>query len=188
MGKIIPNKIDGPRFDPAKLTSLTHYVCFQCHDPSVLGATKLNKVLWYADLLSFVKFGRTITGETYIKRQHGPVPKHILGVVGDLTEKHAIVVREVPYYGKQKREYFALTEPDISMFSSQEISIVDSVIDVVCHKHTATSISLASHDAIWKLAEIGEEIPMYAILASELGEVTEDDVKWAQESLTAAEA
>lgn len=169
--------------DLRKLAKLTHYICYQCHDPSVLGATKLNKILWYADLIAYLKTGKQITGERYVKQQFGPVPKHILVVIEDLEEKKDLVIREVPFYGKQKREYIALTEPDISMFSPEEISIVDSVMDVVCHKHTASSISLASHDVIWKLAEIGEEVPMYAVLASELGEVTDKDIRWAQKAL-----
>ena len=112
------------------------------------------------------------------------MPRHILGIIEDLEAEEALVVREVEYYAKSKKEYVALKKPDISMFTAEEISLVDSVIDVVCHKHTATSISMASHDALWKLAEIGEEIPVYAALASELGEVTEDDVKWAKQVLS----
>jgi hypothetical protein len=188
MGKIIPEGVRQSQPDLEKLGNLTHYICYQCHDPSVLGATKLNKVLWYSDLLAFLKLGHSITGERYIKRQFGPVPEHILGVVEELESKDALVVRDVEFFGKQKTEYVALTEPDISMFKPEEISIVDSIIDVVCHKHTATSISMASHDVIWKLAEIGEEIPMSAVLVSELGEVIEDDIKWAQKGLADREA
>ena len=170
--------------DQNKLKTLVQYICFQCHDPSVLGATKLNKILWYSDVIAFARGGASITGESYTKQQFGPVPRHILGVIEDLEAEEALAVREVEYFGKLKKEYIALKKPDISMFTADEISLVDSVIDVVCHEHTATSISMASHDAIWKLAEIGEEIPVYAALASELGEVTEDDVKWAKQVLS----
>lgn len=170
--------------DQRKLKALIHYICYQCHDPSVLGATKLNKILWYSDVIAFARAGASITGETYVKQQFGPVPRHILGIIEDLEAEEALVVREVEFYAKSKKEYVALKKPDISMFTAEEISLVDSVIDVVCHKHTATSISMASHDVIWKLAEIGEEIPVYAALASELGEVTEDDVKWAKKVLS----
>lgn len=171
-------------FDHDRLKALVQYICYQCHDPSVLGAIKLNKILWYSDVIAFARSGDSITGETYVKQQFGPVPRHILGVIEDLEAEEALVMREVEFYGKQKKEYVALKKPDISMFTADEISLVDSVIDVVCHKHTASSISMASHDAIWKLAEIGEEIPLYAALASELGEVTEDDVKWAKRVLS----
>lgn len=166
-----------------KLAKLTHYICFQRHAPRMLDATKLNKILWYTDLIAYLKTGKQITGETYVKQRYGPVPKHIPAVIGELEEKRDLVVKEVPFVGKKKRQYIALTEPDISMFSPEEVNIVDSVMDVVCHRRTASSIGLASHDVIWKLAEIGEEIPMYAVLASELGEVTEKDIRWAQEAL-----
>ena len=74
--------------------------------------------------------------------------------------------------------------PDISMFKPEEISIVDDVLREVCFNHTASSISIATHDDIWKLAEIGEEIPIETAFASELAEITEDDVKWAKRKLS----
>lgn len=183
MGKAVPKNFQDRTLDIQRLTALIHYICYKSHDPSVLGATKLNKILWYSDLLSYMKHGESITGESYVKQQYGPVPKHILPVIEELEARRAIVSRDIEFFGRAKREYIALKEPDISGFNANEISIVDEVFDVICHKHTAQSISEASHDVIWKLAEIGEEIPFYAAFASKLGEVTADDVKWAQEAV-----
>jgi hypothetical protein len=166
--------------DLGKLKALVHYICYKCHDPSVLGATKLNKILWYSDVIAFAQTGKPITPETYTKQQFGPVPKHILKIVEELADQKDLAVREVDYHDYPKKEFIALTKPDISKFTPEEISLVDDVIDVVCHKHTATSISMASHDTIWELAEIGEELPLYAALASDLGEITAADVKWAK--------
>ena len=67
--------------DQRKLKALIHYICYQCHDPSVLGATNLNKILWYSDVIAFARAGASITGETYVKQQFGPVPRHILGIL-----------------------------------------------------------------------------------------------------------
>jgi hypothetical protein len=61
--------------------------------------------------------------------------------------------------------------------------LIDDVIGEICFNHTATSISLASHDRIWELAEIGDELPLETIFASDLDEVTEADVKWAKDAL-----
>ena len=58
--------------------------------------------------------------------------------------------------------------------------MVDSAIEYVC-MHTAMGISEKTHDVIWELAEIGEEIPYEAMWASRLDGVTKEDVKWAQE-------
>ena len=38
---------------------------------------------------------------------------------------------------------------------------------------TASSLGMATHDDIWKLAEIGEEIPLETAFAPELAEITD---------------
>ena len=171
-------------FNQSKFSSLVHYVCSRCSDPTKLGAIKLNKILWFSDRLSYVMTGQSIAGETYIKRQFGPVPEHILRTIRTLESSSDIVTRETHKHEFPKREFIALTEPDISTFSPQEISWVDQIIEAVCENHTAESISNISHDDIWKLAEIGEVIPLNAVLASRLGEVNERDMKWAREALS----
>jgi Protein of unknown function (DUF4065) len=169
---------------PQKLEVLAHYICYKCQDPTVLGSTKLNKILWYSDVISLQVRGEAITGETYVKQQFGPVPKHILEVLKKLEKRKDIVVRPSEFHGYSKKDLIALTAPDISMFKPEEISIVDHVLREVCFNHTASSISIATHDDIWKLAEIGEEIPIETSFASELAEITEDDVKWAKRKLS----
>ena len=172
------------QLDRSKLTALVHYICAACEDPSVLGGTKLNKVLWYADMNAFIERGHSITGETYVKQQFGPVAQHLLPAVKTLEDQDAIAVRQAPHYAYTKWEYVSLKQPDISMFKPEEISLVDDMIQIICHKNTAKSISRQTHDVIWELAEIGEEIPYYAVFASELGEFTKDDMEWAKREVT----
>ncbi len=167
----------------SKLKTLVHYISWKCEDPGVLGAIKLNKVLWVSDLRAYVRSGTPLTGERYVKRQYGPVSHSIVGIVDELENEGKIVVRRRQVYGYEKVDYIALEEPDISGFTSAEISLVDEAIDFVCHKHTARQISEKSHDVIWHLAELGEEIPYHSMLASVLDEVTPEDVQWAREAV-----
>lgn len=169
---------------PDKFSALVHYICWRCQDPTKLGAIKLNKVLWFSDAIAFAQSGRSITGAKYIKRQFGPVPQKILQALERLERDHKLAVRERDYHGRTKREYFALEPPEISAFSAEEISLVDSVIDAVCDHHTATSISELTHDDAWQLARIGEEIPLHAFLAAESGELTEESLAWAKSEAT----
>jgi hypothetical protein len=171
-------------WDPKKLKALVHYICSKCPDRNLLGATKLNKILWYSDAIALQMWGAPITGETYVKRQFGPVPKHILKVIEQLENDGAIAVKSTPFHKYEKREFISLKDPKISMFTPQEISLVDDVINEICYNHTATSISLASHDRIWELAEIGEDLPLDTVFASQLDEITEADVKWAKRALS----
>lgn len=162
-----------------KLKALTHYICCEC-DPDDLGATKLNKALWYADAEWYLEHGEPLTGETYIKRQRGPMSKHFYEVIKSLQDDGSIMTRGVEYHGYNKMEYIPFKKADISQFLPEQISMVDKVIHHVCRENTAKSISLKSHDAIWEMAEIGEEIPLYAILGATLGEITERDLEWAR--------
>lgn len=126
--------------------------------PANLGAIKLNKILWFSDVLSFMNWGSSITDERYIKRQFGPVPAHILSVLDDLQTDGTLVVKDVNYYGHTKKEYMPVQNIDYSSLTQDELSLVDSIINQICNGHTATSISDFSHNTIWEMALIGEEI------------------------------
>jgi len=176
-------KVKSFPFEEEKFKHLVHYICYRCHDPSMLGATKLNKVLLRSDLSAFVQWGKPITGETYKKQQFGPTPKHIQPVLKTLKKEGAIVERNAMFFGYPKKEYIALTKPDLGLFTADEISIVDEAIDYICREKTAKAASDETHDAIWELALIGEDIPYYAVFASQLGEITDEDLRWATKKL-----
>jgi hypothetical protein len=164
--------------DEAKFDALVHYVCAKCEDPSTLGATKLNKIMWYCDIGSFLFFGKPMTGANYVKRQFGPVPKQIMASRQRLAARGAIIERDAPLHGYNQRQFIALTKPDLSRFSGDEISLVDDVINTVSNRHTAASISQLTHDHIWEAAEIGEELPLYTVFAARRGEIDESDLAW----------
>jgi hypothetical protein len=164
--------------DQAKFDALVHYICARCEDPSLLGATKLNKIMWYSDASAFLYLGKSITGATYIKRQFGPVPRDIRSSRQRLISSGAIIEREAPYHNYAQIQFIAMRRPDLSAFSADEISLVDQIIEAICRERTASSISARSHDLIWQSAEIGEEIPLYAVLAAFPGEITEDHIAW----------
>lgn len=169
-----------------KLKNLVHYICHKCNGTGKLGATKLNKVLWYCDVFSYITYGAPITNEQYKKQQFGPVPSHIMGVLNELVGDGKLKIEKTPYYGYMKKEYFSLQEADISGFTAPEISLVDDVIGFVCDEHTASSISAKTHDHIWEAAEIGEEIPLSSMFLGVLGEVNEADIQWAKAQQIAA--
>ncbi len=130
-----------------KLKALVQYICFRCSDPSLLGKTKLNKVLYYSDFAAYVRLKASITGEQYVKHQFGPV---------------------------------ALRQPSLALFSADEISLVDEMIEVICYQHSARSISEASHTRVWEAAHVGEEIPYSSAFIHRLRSISPDDLDWAR--------
>ena len=166
--------------DVEKFDCLVHYICFKCEPAAKLGAVKLNKVLYYSDMLSFAVTGEPITGEIYIKRQHGPVPKHILASLKRLEQANKLVARKTSFFDYTKAEYVPLEEPNVRSFTPEELVLVDKMISFVCDNHTAREISELSHTAIWDSADIGEELPYETIFAAYAGELNEDDMAWAK--------
>lgn len=174
-------------FDQAKFNELVHYICHKS-DKDMLGAVKLNKILWFSDTLNFLSWGSSITGETYKKRQLGPVPHHIMHSLEQLEQEGFLSITEKPAYGYTKREYVSLKSPNIDIFKSHEISLIDEVIETITKNHTATSISELTHDDIWEMAEIGETIPYETIMVARLGEIDENDIAWANEVIAQGNA
>jgi hypothetical protein len=162
-----------------KLKELVHYICAQCaEDPSKLGSTKLNKILWFVDTFAFLHLGHSVSGiDAYIKRQYGPVPRRILSVIEDLEFEGKIRIRETAQGDFLKREFEVLIPPSLGIFTDQETQIINNITRDVCDLFTAQSISELSHDNVWEAANDGEEIPLYAVLAKP-DDLTDDDREW----------
>jgi hypothetical protein len=175
-----------PIMSANRLAALAHYVIWRC-DPAELGAVKLNKILWFADLEHYRRTGRTITGATaYTKLQNGPVAKGILQALDGLEVENKIARSTENYYGRPKTMFLARCRPDLSPFAADEIAIVDMIADVIFQKHTAASIPEISQDPLWSEVEIGCDIPIGAAAVIP-GDATLEDIQWAEKVFQGAE-
>jgi len=168
-------------FDREKFKKLVHYICEQASGLD-FGSTKLNKCLWFSDTIAYLKLGRSITGERYVKRQFGPVAFDILPAQRELVDEGKIAVG-APDAEYDNWDFMVQKKADASDFTQDEIGIIQQVIHFVCCEHTARSISTLTHDRVWKLAEVGEDIPYEAMFIARLGEIDEHDVSWAKREL-----
>jgi hypothetical protein len=168
-----------------RLSLVTHYVIARCQ-PEKLGATKLNKVLWFSDVAYYRRHGRTITGaEVYVKRQHGPVPGNMVAVLEGLKSDGAIIERKAePFAGYQRREFVWVKEPDLRSLDAEEVDILNEVMDWICDGESAKSISDKSHDALWDETEIGAAMPVRAAAVFP-AEITAEAIEWARDAFEA---
>lgn len=170
-----------------KFKALAHFIVHECRDnPARLGAIRLNKAMWQADVAAFKAWGQTITGDTYVKREKGPVPRHILATIRELRDEGAIAVQE-PEYLYDTRRFVALTPPSDDGLTAIEKEMAQAALSAVCGK-TATAVSEETHDIVWEAAVEGEEIPIRATLAARAGEVTGEVLSWAERSIAARQA
>jgi hypothetical protein len=77
-------------------------------------------------------------------------------------------------------QYFPLADPDLSMFTAEEISLVDEMLEM---------ISEATHYLhAWRLADIGEELPYETIFVHRFAEITPEAIDWAKGAIARYEA
>ena len=161
---------------------LVHKIIHDCSDdPDQLGAIRLNKILWFSDVMAYHLDGKPITKEIYVKRQFGPAPQRIVPVLNDLESNGSISIDQ-PEFEFQPTRYTSHKAPKHLSLGNREAHIISTVQDAVLGK-SASQISEMSHDMIWELANEGEPIPLFATLAATRGEITQDTFDWAEEKM-----
>ncbi len=163
-----------------RLRELILYIARRSQDDPNFGATKLNKLLFYADFISFAKYGRPLTNTPYQKRPFGPVPTSIESLRAEMeSARDAAVVRKgLPPYVQQR--ILPLREAKINEhFTASEVALVDEVIQTL-RSLNASEVSELSHDFAWQIAGDYELIPYDAVFVYDR-ELTEREVARAHE-------
>lgn len=113
-------------FDLERFENLVLYFCKSV--PPVT-KTKLNKLLWYCDFLSFKMTGRSITGLVYVHLPYGPVPSHYEYYLGHFIEEGVLASKEVIFKeGVTGEVYEAIEDPDLAPFTDQERAILEKIV------------------------------------------------------------
>lgn len=167
------------QFDRSKFKAVVLYTCQKC-DSSKLGAVKLNKVLYFLDMVRYAWTGSPVTGATYKKRKHGPTTDQLLPVLRELVSDRRLQIKDVPFFGFTKKEYVALVDADLERLSQDERLLLDEVIDFVCAGNTAKTISEFSHQTPWEMVEFGEDIPYHTAFLLFQSEASLEALEWAE--------
>ena len=149
------------RFKPndRKLTELILYIASRSEDDSTYSATKLNKLLFFADFFSYASFGKPITGHRYQKLPNGPAPKALLPVVEKMIARDQCEWVEKPYFGRVQKRLVPKRGADLSWMSEEARALVDQLIDELWER-SARDVSELSHDFPgWQAVGMQEEIP-----------------------------
>lgn len=161
---------------PQRFRELIIYVSKKSAADPHFGAIKLNKILYYSDFLAFERFGTPLTGVRYQKLKLGPAPKSLLHVRRALIEEGAIRLDVAPTVGgHEQHRTVALRDPAISLFTQDEIDLVDEVIKTLWSQN-GTEVSDASHDVRWRLMNMGDAMPYELALLSD-EELTQEDTE-----------
>lgn len=150
-----------------RFRELLLYVADKSRDDPKFGATKLNKIMFYADLMAYGLHGKSITGARYMKLDWGPAPQALCPVQDDLIEEgHAHLV-EGTHFNWPQRRLVPDRKPDLSIFDEEEIELVDAIVVALQGKNATEASELSHCEVGWKLAGHKEDIPYTSVFISD---------------------
>lgn len=127
---------------------------------------KICKILYFADQAHLSRYGRNITGDTYIAMKYGPVPSHIYDLFKAVRNFSGAEDFKTSYF------YFSCSDPyllipvkeaDLDYLSPSDIECLDEAIDK-CRDKDFIALTDFSHGSAWKNTELNHEMTTEDIL------------------------
>jgi hypothetical protein len=166
-----------------KFKQLILYIAQESEGDSTFGATKLNKILFFCDFLSYRAHGESITEQRYFKLPFGPAPRALVPVVKELIEEEACIKVQRSRFGRPQETIIAKREANLEVFKPRDIALVDYVLRHL-RDNDAKEVSALSHEFIgWHLAGDQEDIPYETIFLGDPRKLmlTEEEIKYGQQ-------
>ncbi len=115
-----------------------------------LGKLKMMKLLYFLDFDYFEKYGKSITGDEYLRFENGPVPKMAEKILKEMSNKDIKITKKKIGSGYNDQQHIeALKDFDVSLFSKEELLMMEETASK-WEKFSDTEMKNASHgEAPW---------------------------------------
>lgn len=137
-----------PKLNEQKYKNAVLYFTKYCNN-RYLGATKLNKLLYYLDFISYRDRKTLVTGDVYIHKDYGPVPGQIDEVLSKMSAEGKLKIDRVEYGENGTFEYTALTDPDEKVFSDEERGLLQAICKEFAFWSTDKIVNQTHLEAPW---------------------------------------
>lgn len=125
-----------------------------------LGITKLNKLFYYLDFISYRDRKKSITGEEYVHLPMGPFAVHLKDGIIKGAEKEKLITQsevESTKFGKRSR-YQVLVEPNLSIFDDYERNLLKYLCVNFKDWSTDQMIAQTHSEAPWVFSEVSKPL------------------------------
>lgn len=124
-----------------------------------LGSTKLNKLLYYLDFISYRDRKESVTGDNYVHKRYGPIPANVDSVLGDLTKSGSVNIKSIEIgEGKDFFKHELLKQPDIAVFEKYEIELLDKICKEFSLWSTDKIVDQTHLESPWLYSKPFEEV------------------------------
>jgi len=117
------------RFDLERFETV---ILFFCSKLEHVYKTKLNKLLWYSDFITFKHLDKSSTGASYVHLPLGPVPDNYDFFLAELIRKNCLESNEIIFdmeKGVTGEWFKALQKPNLDLFSKEELQFLELVAE-----------------------------------------------------------
>lgn len=128
-----------------KLKNTLLYIIEKCHG---VFFTKMNKLLFYSDFLSYQRTGKGMTGLAYMAISYGPVPVRWDRIYSFYDEIRQEIV-QFPS-GKEGTKLVSDLSADMSCFSGAELATLDYVIQRFKGESSETISEISHQEDAWQ--------------------------------------
>lgn len=136
-------------WNTAKFKELLLYILHKVGMKPNVGKTVLYKLLYFCDFDMYEKYGRSITGMSYIKLPKWPAPYRFDELIQDMKNKNEILTIDATYGGYSQQRLLP-NKTFQYVFSPQEHEVIETVLRFLSDAN-ASEISEYSHgDVPWK--------------------------------------
>jgi len=141
-----------------KLKQLILYVASKMREADYFGVTKLNKVLYRANISSYQEIGRKLTEFKFQKNTRGPTLRAFVPITQEMESDGLLGWDSRPRGPVNERRPLARVEPDMSVVPAEELVYVDREISRAWSL-TGKQMSAEEHvTAAWYALRTGETI------------------------------
>lgn len=145
MGVIKPQQLNERQYKNAVLFFIKY-----CNN-RYLHATKLNKLLYYLDFVSFRDEEKPVTGDIYIHEKYGPVPASLDAMLATLKQEGAIDT-EIEAYKDGELTRFVIKDDikiDESVFSKGQSQLLKDICNEFASWPTDKIVAQTHLEAPW---------------------------------------
>ena len=166
-----------------KIEELIIHIAHKSENDPSFGLTKLNKILFASDFFHFGYYGKSITGESYVHRERGPVPKMMVESLQNLGSSGRIQISERLYYGYPQKRVIPLSGANLSEFNKEEVALVENIIEQF-KNFNGRALSEWTHQQLpWLVTDEGHEIPYSSVFVLRKLPVEKAGIEWAEKEL-----
>lgn len=125
-----------------------------------LGLTKLNKLFYYLDFISYRDRQISVTGETYIRLPMGPLASQLKEKIIPVAEKENLIKQsqiDSDKFGK-RNTYEAKKEVDLGVFDEYETALLKYLCTTFKDWSTDQMIAQTHSEAPWVFSEANSPI------------------------------